>query len=167
MLVGITTEGALRVEQIETNDLVFSVTHVAYGSGGFAPLDPYTPSPLNPAVTALSSQVFMKELPPGSTIKNTVWWPRGQETTYTSLGGKEYSGIIGEAGLYATVEKPGTTGLVAGYRFFFAQAHLSRVILTPFDRLAVVFPIQYYPRPIRYNEADIMYEEPGLDYRGR
>jgi hypothetical protein len=168
MLMGITAEAVVRTGQILSDGLQFSVTHVAYGTGGFDPLDPGTPSPLDPDATALVSELFRKEVPPGNTINNELYFPRGKETTYVTVGGIEFTGIIGEAGLFATVTAPGISGLSVGYRFLLAQAHFGRIVFTFTDRLSLSFPISYYSTPVAvasYDESTLTYDGP-VSYSG-
>lgn len=167
--MGLTTEGITRVDEIRTQALKFVVTHVVYGSDGFEPLAPATPIPLDPAATSLGAEVFRKLVPPGNTVLNELYFPRGKETTYTTMGGVEATGILGEAGLIATVTDPGTTGLALGYQFLLAQAHFGRIVLGLFDRLAIVFPIAYFENPVdiaAYEAAGILYDEIDLSYSG-
>jgi len=166
--MGITAEAVVRTGQILSDGLQFSVTHVAYGAGGFSPSAPGTPSPLDPDATALVSELFRKEVPPGNTIKNELYFPRGKETTYVTVGGIEFTGIIGEAGLFATVTSPGTSGLSVGYRFLLAQAHFGRIVFTVADRLSLSFPISYYSTPVAvasYDESTLTYDGP-VSYSG-
>lgn len=168
MLIGITTEAVVRTGQILSDGLQFSVTHVAYGTGGFDPLAPGTPSPLDPDDVALVGEIFRKEVPPGNTVKNELYFPRGKETTYTTVGGIEFTGIIGEAGLFATVTAPGTSGLSIGYQFLLAQAHFGRIVFTATDRLSLSFPIAYYSTPVSvssYDESTLIYDGP-VSYSG-
>lgn len=139
----LTTEGVTRIGQIAANALVFSVTHVAYGSSGFNVTTPAVPLPLNPAATGLVAEVFRKEV--AYTTLDTIETNRGRETTYTTVGGDEFSDIVGEAGIFATVSDPGTTGLPLGYQFLLAHAHFGRVVLSVYDRLAIKWPIDYTP----------------------
>lgn len=167
--MGITTEGAARIAEIQTDALQFVVSHVVYGSGGYDLDAPATPLPLNPAATALTTELYRKPVPPQNTVKNQIYFPRGKETTYTSVGGVEFTGIVGEAGLIATVTDPGTTGLSTGYQFLLAQAHFGRVVFSTFDRLALVFPIAYFANPVEsvsYDESGMTYDETGIDYSG-
>lgn len=162
MLMAVTTEGTLRIGQIQSAGLRFVVSHVAYGSHGFDPLNPATPLALNPAATALVSEVFRKPVPPGNTVVNMMYTPRGRETTYTTVSGLEFSNVVGEAGLIATVTDAGSTGLAAGYEFLIVQAHLGRIVFSTYDRLSLVFPIEYFPAPIP--PVACVYEEPGVTY---
>lgn len=171
MLMAITTEGSTRIGQISSAGLKFVVSHVAYGSQGFDPMDPKNPLPLNPAATSLGAEVFRKPIPPGNTVTNLMYAPRGRETTYTTVSGTEFSSVVGEIGLIATVTAIGTSGLSLGYQFLLAQAHVGRVVFTVHDRLSVVFPIEYfaYVPPVSsviYEEPGFVYEEPGPGYEG-
>lgn len=146
LLMGITTEGSTRIGQKLANGLVFSITDVAYGTSGYDPLLPTSSLALNPAATALTAEVFRKTVPAKNTLKDTIEAPPGgKETTYTTVSGLEFTGILGEAGIFATVSDPGTTGLAVGYKFLLAQAHFPRVTFSVYSRLAIDWPIDYSP----------------------
>lgn len=168
MLMGLTAEAAVRIGQIQTDGLQFSVTHVAYGSSGFIPTSPATPFALDPNNTSLIAEIFRKPVPPGNTVINEIFFPRGKETTYTTVGGTEFTGVVGEAGLIATVTAPGSSGLTVGYQFLLAQCHFGRVVFCATDRLSITFRIAYYTSPIdliTYDEDGFSYED-DIDYSG-
>jgi len=144
LLMDFTTEGATRAGQIGTNGLKFVVTHVAYGASGYNPGTPTLPLPLVPAATSLVAEVYRKFVPPGNTTLDTIQVPRGRETTYTTVGGNEFTSILGEAGIFATVTDPGTTGLPLGYQFLLAQAHFPRIVFSIYERLAIQWPLDYF-----------------------
>lgn len=145
MLMALTTEGLTRIGEIGTDGLKFVVTHVAYGSSGFNLGTPAVPLALNPADTALTAEVFRKAVPLGNTVIETMELPRGRETTYTTVGGDEFTSILGESGIFATVTDPGTTALPMGYQFLLAHAHFGRVCFSLYDRLAIKWPVDYSP----------------------
>lgn len=146
LLMDFTNEGVLRAGQIGPAGLKFVVSHIAYGTSGYNPGTPTVALPLVPAATSLVAEVYRKFVPLQNTTIDTISaTPRGQETTYTTVGGEEFNGILGEAGLLATVIDPGTTGLPIGYLFLLAQAHFPRIVFSLYERLAIQWPIQYYP----------------------
>ncbi len=145
LLMGITSEGSTRVGEIQTDALKFVVSHVAYGTGGYDTGTPANALPLVPSATALSAEGFRKPVPLRQTTLDIIKAPRGTETTYTTVGGLEFSDVIGEAGLFATVTDPGTSGLATGYQFLLPQAHFPRVVLPIYMRFALKWPIQYFP----------------------
>jgi hypothetical protein len=144
MLMGFTTEGALRTSQSSSAGLRFVVSHVAYGSDGFDPSDPVTALALDPADTALTAEVFRKSVPLANTTIDTIEVVRGKETTYTTVGGYEFTSVLGEAGLIATVTEPGTSGLALGYTFLLVHAHFPRIHFSLYTRLAIKWPLQYF-----------------------
>lgn len=99
--------------------------------------------PIPPQVFQIPEAIF--SIPINVTPLTPTFIVKGRETTYTTLGGDEFAGVIGEAGLIGTVISPGTTGLDPGYQFLVAHAHFGRVVLTPYDRLSIAFPIEYAP----------------------
>ena len=146
LLMDFTNEGVTRTGQIGTfpgSGLKFVVTHVAYGASGYNAGTPTVALPLVPAATSLVAEVYRKVVPLDNTVIDVIALPRGQETTYTSVGGEEFNSILGEAGLFATVTDPGSTGLPLGYVFLLAQAHFPRVVFSLYCRLAIVWPISY------------------------
>ncbi len=168
LLMDFTTEGASRAGQIGLFGLRFIATHVAYGSSGYNLGTPTLALPLVPASTALVAEVYRKFVPPENTVLDTIVAPRGLETTYTTVGGEDFTSILGEAGLFATVTDPGTTGLPLGYVFLLAQAHFPRIVFSLYNRLAIEWPIDYsgaaaplvYNSPILYNQPIIIYNNP-------
>lgn len=167
--MGITTEGAAVTAELLDSGFQFVVSHVVYGTGGYDPASPANPLPLDPAATSLTNEIYRKPIPPQNTVKNQIYFPKGKETTYTSVSGLEFSGVIGEAGLIATVTSQGATDYPVGYQFLLAQAHFSRVAFSMFDRLAIVFPIAYFANPVEsitYDEDGMVYDETGIDYSG-
>lgn len=146
-----TDEGRLRLEQVVTDGLLFSVTHVAYGTDGYDPVNPNVSLALVPAATSLSAEVFRKEVAANTLDEVSAY--RGKETTYTTVGGTEFSDILGEAGLIATVEDPGSTGLASGYEFLIAHAHFPRVILSLYGRLAIKWPLDLTAPAIVYTST--------------
>lgn len=140
-----TNEGVTRTAQIGTHGLKFIVSHVAYGASGYNFGTPTLPLPLVPAATSLVAEVYRKFVPPGNTTIDTVESPRGRETTYTTVGGEEFNSTLGEAGIFATVTAPGTTGLPLGYQFLLAQAHFPRIVFSLYGRLAIQWPLDYFP----------------------
>jgi hypothetical protein len=97
---------------------------------------------LSPAATALSAEVFRKEV--AAVTIDTLATPRGKETVYTTLGGDEYAGVVSEAALFAVVEDAGTTGLTVGTVFLLVQAHFPQVeLLSAADRLAMTWPLDF------------------------
>ena len=144
LLMGITTEGSTRVAQIQSDALKFDVTHVAYGTSGFDTGTPTTALPLTVGATALGAEVFRKPVPRFQTAVDVFASPRGTETTYTTVSGREFEAVIGEAGIFATVTDPGSTSLAVGYQFLLAQAHFPRVVLSPFTRFAIKWPVRYF-----------------------
>ncbi len=146
LLMGITTEGSTRIGERLSDGLVYVVSHVAYGTDGYDTLIPTESLALNPADTALGTEVFRKALPAQNTVLETIEAPPGgKETTYTTVSGVEFTGILGEAAIFATVTDPGTTGLSVGYEFMLAHCHFPRVVLSVFSRLAIKFPIDNSP----------------------
>jgi hypothetical protein len=123
----------------------FVVTHIAYGSSGFNLGTPALPLALVPSASALTAEVFRKEVPAVNNVVETIETPRGKETTYTTVGGDEFTSILGEAALIATVTDPGGSGYIIGDEVFLAQAHFGRIVFSVFDRLAIKWPIQYGP----------------------
>lgn len=146
MLIGFTTEGATRVAEIVSDALVFEVAEVSYGTGGYNPLDPFDLVALNPLATGLIAEVLREAVPAENTVKDTIVLPRGDETTFTSVAGPSH-GVwgIGEAGLWARVTDPGTTGLALDYTFLLIHSHFPRVHLTKLERLAITWPLRYFP----------------------
>jgi hypothetical protein len=143
LVMDLTNIGKARISQISTNDLVFHVSHVAYGTGGYQTSMPTNALTLIPGATSLFNEIFRKPVQPQWTTIDTIESPRGKETTYTTVGGTEFTGVLGEAGLYATVSDPGTSGLTPGSMFLLMHAHFPRVVLTLFDRLAIRWPLHY------------------------
>lgn len=140
----------VRVDQALTLGLTYRVKAVAFGSGGYDAGTPATALALNTAATSLTNEVFRKLLPDEATAQDEITVFRGKETTYTNLGGDEYTGIIGEAGLIGAVVDPGTSGLAAGDEFLLMHAHFSRIILGPTDRVAIEWKADYsslFPAP--------------------
>lgn len=169
MLMELTEEATLLIAMIQTDGLKFLVSHVAYGSGGFSPSSPTTILPLDPAATTLSNEIFRKPVPPENTVINEIYNPRGKETTYTTVGGMEFTGIVGEAGLIATVTDPGTSGMTIGDQFLLAQAHFGRIVFGMTDRLSIVFPIAYFAGAIdvvTYEEDGVSYDDGDISYSG-
>ena len=158
LLMDFTNEGVLRAGQIGPAGLKFVVSHIAYGTSGYNPGTPTVALPLVPAATSLVAEVYRKFIPPANTVIDIIAYPRGQETTFSTVGGEEFTAILGEAGLYATVIDPGTTGLPLGYQFLMAQTHFPRVVFSLYCRLAIVWPVSYngvvilYNSPITYND---------------
>jgi hypothetical protein len=153
----LTTEGATRISEISSGGLKFFVSHVAYGAYGYIPSMPTVAYPLVPSATSLVAEVYRKVVPRANTVIDVIASPRGRETTYTTVGGDEFTDILGEAGLFATVTDPGTTGLPLGYVFLLAQAHFPRIVFSLYCRLAIVWPINYngallYDSPIIYDD---------------
>ena len=143
--MGITDVGVTRIGQIASDGLRFVASHVAVGSGGFNPGTPVVADPLVSADTTLSAETFRKAIPTDNTTLDTIETPRGKETTYTSLGEDEYQGLVGEAGLFATITDAGTSGLTVGDTFLLAHAHFPRFSITDKSRLSLVWPIDYSP----------------------
>jgi hypothetical protein len=144
LLMEFTDEGIQRIGQIYTDGLVFAVTTIAYGTYGYDALNPANVEVLFPSDTALVAEVYRKDVE-RTTIDNNGS-PRGQETTYTTLGGDELPSLsgLGEAGLFAVVSDAGTTGLAVGYEFLLVQAHFPRQCMqNERDRLAIVWPVDY------------------------
>lgn len=144
MLRKFTNEGVTRTAQIASAGLVFVVTTIAYGTGGYNGGTPQTPIAIDPAATSLIAEVYRCPVK-ATDVVNTVT-PRGREVTYTSLGGQELPAVsgLGEAGLFATVTVPGTTGLSVGYTFLLVLAHFPRQILgEENERLAIYWPLDY------------------------
>jgi hypothetical protein len=104
---------------------------------------PENPLPLDPLATGLVAEVFRKEVAVANTVLETIEVNRGLETTYTTVGGLEFRGVVGEIGLFATITDAGTSGLTVGDVFLLAHAHIGRINLTVYDRLAIKFPIDY------------------------
>ena len=145
LLMAFTTEGSTRTSQIAINGLKFVVAEVAYGSSGFNPGTPKVALALVPAATTLMTEVYRKSIPPNYTTLDTIELNRGRETTYTSVSGDEFTSVLGEAGIFAVVTDPGTTGLLVGYKFLLAHAHFSRLHFSTYCRLALQWPLDYSP----------------------
>lgn len=139
LLMDYTDEGRTRIEETVTDGLEFEVRSVAYGSSGYNPGTPTTALPLDPVATALVSEQFRK--PVSKITVETYTAFRGEETVYTTVGGDEFTSILGEAAIFAVVTNPGTTALAAGYEFMLAQAHFPRVVLSTYGRLAITWPL--------------------------
>ena len=148
LLMDFTAEGVTRTAQLASPvGLKFVVTHVAYGSSGYNLGVPTLALPLVPAATSLVAEVYRKFVPLGNTTLDTIETPRGQETTYTTVGGEDFNSILGEAGIFATVTDigDGSTGLALGYVFLLAQAHFPRIVFSLYERLAIQWPLDFSP----------------------
>jgi len=145
MLMDYTDEGRARIAETVSDDLRFDITHVAYGSSGFNAGSPTTPLALNPAATSLVAEAFRKEIPPGNITPDVIDVPYGLVTVYTTVAGTEFTAILGEMGIFATVTDPGTTALAVGYEFLLAHAHTPRIVFSLYQRLAVKWPLDLHP----------------------
>jgi len=148
LLMDYTDEGRTRIDEIWSDDLVFDITHVAYGSSGFNAGSPESPLALNPAATALLAEVFRKEVTAVSVDEMSI--PRGKETVYTTVSGDEFTSITGEAGLIATVTDAGTTGLAVGYEFLIAHCHFGRIVFDLFSRMPIAWPLDLQGNILSY-----------------
>jgi hypothetical protein len=140
ILMDYTDVGRSRISATISDDLRFDITHVAYGDD-YNVGTPTSPNALVPASTALVSEVYRKEIPPGNITKDQIYSPYGLVSVYTTVSGIEFSSVVGEIGLFATVTDPGTTGLSVGDQFLLAQAHIPRIVFSIYQRLALKWPL--------------------------
>lgn len=145
LLMSFTQEGTNYVGAEASNGLRFHVVEVAYGSGGFNPSIPANATSININATTLSNEVFRQSLALGNTVRDEIVGSHGKDTTYTTLGGDEFQGVIGEAMIFAVVDDPGSSGVAAGTKFSLAVAHFSREIVGEHDRLAIRWPLNISP----------------------
>lgn len=146
MLMSLTTEGSTRLAEVASKLLVFEMSGIAYGSSGFNPGTPTLAIPINVGLTSLVAEVFRKPLQASCSVFEEITGVsptrKKRVSTYTSLGGDEYIGVVGEAGLYARVISEGDSGLPVGYEFLIAVCHFGRKNVTASTRFQIKWPVE-------------------------
>jgi hypothetical protein len=146
-----TDEGRTRIAQIGGDGLVFAAKYMAVGTGGWDPGTPSLPLALVPSAVALTAEVARSEVFAKDISVDEMLLPRGKETVYTFVSGLAVEGVpLGEAGLFAQVTVPGTSGLAVGYTFLLAQTHFGRVHLPTGSKIAIQWPLDLYTPPAIY-----------------
>ena len=143
LLMSFTQEGSNYVGEEAANGLRFRVVEVAYGSGGFNPGTPSLALSININDTSLSNEVFRVAVPADNTNRDEIIGAHGKDTVFTSLGGDEFQGVIGEAMLIGEVIDSGSSTAIVGTKFSLVVAHFSREIVGEGDRLSIRWPLNY------------------------